>query len=380
MQYRNYGKTGVKVSALAFGAMRLPMTEGRIDRNQSLPLIHRAIELGVNYLDTGKWYCNQDSERFIGEAIKGFDRSRLYLSTKYAQEHPTAADLREKFEASLKLMDLDYIDFYHLWGLSWEQFETKMACKGGPLEAFLKLKEEGRVKHLSFSFHSKPEDMKRLIDTGYFETVLCQYNLLDRANEEAIAYAASKGLGVAIMGPVGGGRLGWPADSLSKMLDARKPVSTPEIALRFVLANRNVSMALSGMGAMQQVEENVAVASNESYLSTGEAQTITQAMNENRKFADLYCTGCGYCMPCPNKVDISRVFQLANYERVYGMKQVAHSEYKPLTEGAHWSKNKGAESCTECGQCEPKCPQKIKIMSQLKQAHEMLTKDDGWKK
>ena len=268
---------------------------------------------------------------------------------------------------------MQYVDFYHLWGISWEKFETSLACKGGPLTEFLKLKEEGLVRHLSFSFHSKPEEMKRLIDTGYFETVLCQYNLLDRANEEAIAYAASKGIGVAIMGPVGGGRLAWPSDKLGVLLGKKKSVSTPELALRFVLSNRNVSLALSGMSSLEQLEQNVATASNETYLSPGEERKVMQAMNENRRLAELYCTGCGYCAPCPNKVDIPRVFQLVNYERVYGLKEPARSEYKDLVSGTHWSKNCGANACKECGLCEPKCPQKIKIMDQLKQAHKMLT-------
>lgn len=269
-------------------------------------------------------------------------------------------------------MRQQYIDCYHLWGLSWEQFETDMARKGGPLEAFLKLKDEGLARHLSFSFHSKPEDLKRLVDTGYFETVLCQYNLLDRANEDAMAYAASKGLGVLVMGPVGGGRLGAPSEALGRVLDGPQRVATAELALRFVFSNPNVSVALSGMSTMQQVEENAATAARDSYLTPEERRKVELAMQENKRLADLYCTGCRYCMPCPQQVEIPRVFELANFERVYGLQETAREGYKELREGRHGSKGKDASACVECRECESKCPQKIPIVKQLAAAHKML--------
>jgi predicted aldo/keto reductase-like oxidoreductase len=372
MRYRTLGKTGVRASVLGFGGMRLPMKGERVDSELATPMIRRGIELGINYLDTGKWYCGQDSERAYGEAIRGLDRSKLYLSTKYAKAQNTAADLREKFETSLRLMNQEYVDFYHLWGISWKQFTTELSPKGGPLEAFLKLKDEGLVRHLSFSFHSKPEDIKPLVDTGIFETMLCQYNLLDRANEDGIAYAASKGLGVVLMGPVGGGRLGAQSEVLGGMLGAPQRVSTAELALRFVFSNPNVSVALSGMSTMQQVEENAATASRDTYLSPEELRKIEQSMQENKRLADLYCTGCRYCMPCPQKVEIPRVFELANYARVYGLNEVACDGYKELMDGKHWSKGKDARSCVQCRECEGKCPQKIPIVDQLAAAHKLL--------
>jgi len=374
MNYRPFGRTGVQVSTLGFGCMRLPMKDGRVDRDLAIPMLHRGYELGINYFDTGKWYCSQDSEKTLGEAVKGMDRSKIHLSTKYAQANPTAADLREKFETSLKLMQVDYIDFYHFWGVSWEQYQTRLSNKGGPLDAFLKLKEEGLVKHLSTSFHSKPDELKRLVDTGHFETILCQYNLLDRSNEEAIAYAASKGVGVALMGPVGGGRLGSPSVKITGALAGPARVSTPELALRFVLANPNVTVALSGMGTLQQVEENVATASRDSYLSEDERAKVAHAMSENKKLAELYCTGCRYCVPCPQDVNIPRVFELVNYLRVYGLQDYAHRAYMELVEHSQkGQKGKDATLCAECGECEDKCPQKLKVAEQLKQAHALLT-------
>jgi hypothetical protein len=373
MQYRPFGRTGIQVSALGFGGMRFPMKDGRVDRDLAIPMLKRGYELGINYFDTGKWYCGQDSERTVGEAVKGMDRSKIYLATKYAQEKPTAADLREKFETSLKLMQVEYIDFYHFWGLSWEDFQTRKAHKGGPLETFLKLKEEGLARHLSTSFHSKPDDLKKLVDTGYFETILCQYNLLDRANEESIAYAASKGIGIVIMGPVGGGRLGGPSEQITGAMTEPARVSTPELALRFVLANPNVTVALSGMSTMQQVEENVVTASRATYLSETERANVARAMEENKKLAQLYCTGCRYCLPCPQDVNIPRIFELVNYFRVYGLQDHAREAYRELL--AHTQrggKGKDATACAACEECESKCPQKLKIAEELKAAHALL--------
>lgn len=373
MQYRYVGRTGARVSTLGFGCMRFPMKGDHVDRNLAIPMLQHAYQLGVNYFDTGKFYCSQESEQTLGEALTGMDRSKVHVSTKYAFEKPTAADLREKFELSLKWLQVDYVDFYHLWGLSWERFQTSMAVKGGPLDAFLKLKEEGLVRHLSTSFHSKPEELKQLVDTGYFETILCQYNLLDRSNEEAIAYAASKGVGVVAMGPVGGGRLGGPSEKISGALAGPARVSTPELALRFVLSNPNVSIALSGMSTIAQVEENVETASRETYLSEQDRARVTQAMSENKKLAQLYCTACNYCLPCPQDVNIPRVFELMNYDRVYGMKEYAQQAYRELVaHSQRGGQGKDATHCVACGACEEKCPQKLTIVEQLKATHAAL--------
>ena len=268
MTYRTMGRTGVQLSSLGFGCMRLPMKDSStVDREKAIPMLLRAYRGGVNYFDTGKWYCGQDSERTLGEAVKAMDRAKICLSTKYAQGVPTAKDLREKLETSLALMGQEYIDFYHLWGISWEFFRTKIDIPGGPLKEFLKLKEEGLVRHLSFSFHSDAAEIPRLVDTGIFESMLCQYNFLDRRCEEGIAYAASKGLGVVIMGPVGGGRLGTHSEVIAKILPGAAAMGTPELALRFVLSNPAVTVALSGMSTMEQVEQNIGHASRSSWLS-----------------------------------------------------------------------------------------------------------------
>lgn len=374
MQYRQFGNTGVEISTLGFGAMRLPshLEDGKsvFHVEESIALIRQAIDAGVNYIDTAPYYCDGESEVIVGKALKDGYREKVYLSTKNPIEDASGENWRARLEKSLKKLDTDYIDFYHMWGIDWETYVNKIDVPNGPLEAALKAKEEGLIKHLSFSFHDAPENMIKIIDTGHFETVLCQYNLLDRGNEAGIAHAHNKGLGVVIMGPVAGGRLGAPSQVIQNLLPG-KISSSAEIALRFVLANPGVTCALSGMGSEQMVTENIRVTSNADPLTSAELIQIEAAMGENRKMAELYCTGCNYCMPCPQEVNIPLNFQIMNYHRVYGITEYAKEQYSQIGK-IQWMPGKNAEACVDCGICETKCPQKIEIRKQLKETAAVL--------
>ena len=373
MQYRTLGKTGISISTLGFGAMRLPqiVSDGKqvFDTDESIKIIRRAYELGVNYIDTAPYYCEGESEIIVGKAIKGI-RDKEYLSTKNPIEDDSGEHFMQRLEKSLKKLDTDYIDFYHMWGISWEQFVDKINVKNGPLEFAQRAKEQGIIKHISFSFHDKPENMIKLINTGYFETVLCQYNMLDRSNEAAIAHAHKSGLGVVVMGPVGGGRLGEPSPVIQKLIPGGSK-SSAELALRFVISNPNVTCALSGMGSIEMVEQNVQTASNTAELTAVELDSINSAMEQNKKLADLYCTGCNYCMPCPQEVNIPLNFQLMNYHKVYGLTEHAKGAYQQIGK-FDWMKGKQASECIDCGICEEKCPQKLNIREQLKETAKTL--------
>ena len=151
-----------------------------------------------------------------------------------------------------------------------------------------------------------------------------------------------------------------------------KSASNPELALRFVLSNPGVNCALSGMGSMDMVEENCATASRTGALTDDEMSRLTASLEENKRLADLYCTGCNYCMPCPQGVNIPLNFSLMNHHRVYGLTEHAKSQYAQIGK-VDWMKGEPASACIECGQCEPKCPQKLPIMEQLKETDKALS-------
>ena len=370
MQYTPLGNTGYTVSRLGFGSMRLPMTtigdKQYVDVERAIQVIHRALELGVNYVDTGFLYCQEESELVVGAALEQWPRRDEVVvtakCTKFRMENP--GDMRRMLEHQLWRQRRDYFDLYLFHGIGWDNWH-EIDGKTGWIDDMRRAQDEGLVRHVGMSFHDTPENMIRLIDTGMFELVTCQYNYLDRVNEEAIAYAHKKGLGVVVMGPVGGGRLSIMPKKVRE-LAGLSASSAAELALRFVWSHPGVNVAISGMGTIEMVEENAAAA-DMGPLNAEEAATLKDMMEGMAELARLYCTGCAYCMPCPNGVNIPRVFELANYYRVYGLEDYAVEQYRALVAG-----DQDAGQCVECGECLERCPQGIQIPEQLKEAAEML--------
>ncbi|MDD3925672.1 MAG: aldo/keto reductase [bacterium] len=365
MRYTKLGRTGIKVSRLGFGTMRLPMSGNDINRDEAVPMLRRAVEIGVNYFDTAVGYCNGQSEAVLGEALQGL-RDRVYISTKNpVWDHASPEIWRSTLDQSLSRMGIDYIDCYCVvHGMNWQIYTEKYDVPGGLGKAARRAYDEGLFKHFCISFHDTPENLVKLIDTGEFEVITLQYNLLDRSNEDAISYARSRGVGIVVMGPVAGGRLVHPSEKLMGALPG--VLSTPELAMRFVLSNPDVDLALSGMGSMQMLEENIAAASREQPMTVGEYGRVSELVEDLKRLSDLYCTGCNYCMPCPNGVDIPANFAAMNMDRAYGLRNLAAERYGELYKPEK-EEDRRASACIECGQCEPKCPQHIPIIKQLKE-------------
>lgn len=367
MHYRPLGRTGLTVSQLGFGAMRLPMKgEGeaaRVDRDLAIPMMHCAFEGGVNYVDTAVMYCKHDSERAVGEGLRGW-RDRIIVSTKNHYYGTEEKEWWGNLENSLARLQTDHIDIYNHHGINWKSYTEQVAPRVG--KWMRKAKDQGLIRHICTSFHDVPSALLKLVDAGYVEVITLQYNLLDRRLEDGIAYAHEKGLGVVVMGPVGGGRLGVRSDVFDGMLPQVKQV--PELALRFVLSNPHVSLALSGMSALSQVEENLVVASDAVSLTEVDRTAIREHLARLERMAGLYCTGCGYCLPCESGVDIPGVFERYNVGRVYGLWKDSRKAYRWLQKG-----KKSGEVCTECGLCLDKCPQRLPIPELLKEAHAALS-------
>ena len=371
MIYRELGRTGLKVSQLGFGAMRLPMIgdgkEARVNRELAIPMIHRAFEGGVNYIDSAVGYCNHDSQRAVGEALKGW-REKIVVSTKNPYYGEDEREWWKNLEDSLERLQVEYIDIYSHHGMGWQGYIE--AVEPRISKWMHKAKEQGLIKHICNSFHDNNEALKKLVDSGYTSSITLQYNILDRQLEEGIAYAHEHGLGVVVMGPVAGGRLANPSDVLLALAPGVERV--PELALRFVLANPNVTAALSGMSTMPQVEENLATAADPVSLSDDDKAAIAEHLERMKKMSDLYCSGCGYCMPCPNEVNIPLIFGTYNLGRVYGLWETSRHGYAQIGV-TPWLKGKKADGCVECGDCEEKCPQKLDIRQQLAEAHVALS-------
>ncbi len=368
MNYRKFGNTGEEISALGFGCMRFPELEvdGKkiVDLDKTDEMLAKAYEQGVNYFDTAPYYCNSNSEAALGHGVKAF-REKVLLSSKFPTEvAKKSGDFRRQLETTLKRLDTEYLDFYHFWGINKGSFDN-IIMKQDLLKDAQQAKEEGLIRHISFSFHDAPEVIKYIIDTSEsygvpMESMLVQYNLLDRSNEEMLTYAQSKGLGTVAMGPVGGGRLAAPTELYAK-LTGEKSVPTYELAFKFVLGNPDLNCALSGMENLDMVMKNTALAAGSTSFSEEEWKKLGDAMEQIKKFSELYCTGCKYCQPCPVGIEIPRIFNMFTYHNVYGLTDHAKHMFKEYVEKG----GKLREACVNCGMCENKCPQHLKIREEL---------------
>ena len=375
MNYRDFGKTGEKISALGFGCMRFPEykdgDKSYVEQEKVDEMLSYAYENGVNYFDTAPHYCNHNSEAAVGHAVKEF-RDKILISTKCPMDADLTGDkYRALLERSLNRLGTDHIDFYHFWGINRDKFDN-LIIKNNLLEAAARAKEEGLIRHISFSFHDDASVIKHIVDTSEkagvrMESMLCQYNLLDRSNEEMIKYVNEKGLGTIAMGPVGGGRLAAPTDLYSK-LTGKPSIATYELAFKFCLGNPNLNCALSGMQDIDMVRKNIKVASDNAAFSAEEWQQLGKAIEEIKKFSELYCTGCKYCQPCPADINIPRIFEMFTYYNVYGLKEHARNMMRDYL--SHDGKT--FESCMDCGLCERKCPQQLEIRKNLDMVFKLL--------
>ncbi len=362
MRYRVLGKTGVEVSALGFGCMRFPTLEGdAIDEAKAIEMIRFGIDNGINYLDTAFFYHGGNSERLVGKAVKDGYREKAYIATKLPLGNVNCEDDVERiFNEQLEKLDVNYIDFYLLHAVNNDSWDNRVV-KYNIMPKLEKLKAQGKIRHIGFSFHDDLWVFKKVIDAyDGFEFCQIQFNYIDvdyQAGVEGLEYAASKDLGVIVMEPLLGGKLANLNEKVAEKLGEEKnPV---EWALDFVWNRPEVGMLLSGMGSMQMVEDNIGYAEKAQAGMLSERQ-LNMLADAKRTFDELNlvpCTGCEYCMPCPAGVLIPQVFSAFNNITVGGRRLV--KEIFPDIEN-------NASLCKKCGKCEAACPQHIKIIDMLK--------------
>jgi len=375
MRYRRFGNTGVEVSALGFGAMRLPTLDpadrSTIDDVTATRMVRYAIDHGVNYVDTAYPYHNGESERFVGRALRDGYREKVNLATKLPMwAMHEKGDAERILSEQLEKLQTDHIDFYLFHGLRkvrWEIVERLDLLAWAD-----RVLADGRIRHIGFSFHDNYDVFKMIVDAFHWDFCQIQHNYMDIENQagtKGLRYAAAKGLGVVIMEPLLGGRLVDPPQPVQDLWDTASTVQTPvERALRWLWDQPEVSVVLSGMSEMAHVVENVTHASTYGVgnMSDKDQDLIAQVRAQYEALCPIPCTKCEYCMPCTVGLNIPRLFDGFNRGAMYDKMQEARERYLRLSE------EQRASACIACRECEAKCPQSIPISEWMVRLDEVL--------
>lgn len=395
---RDWSSLGVKVGLLGLGCMRLPSKPGsrQLDQEQVNAMVDYALEHGINYFDTAPAYG--DSERATGEALSRHDRSSYLLATKMSNfaggpSAPSLDSAKAMFARSLANLKTDYFDFFLLHSLSDMNDFNRRFIDNGVLDWLFEQKKAGTIRHLGFSFHGSNDCLKSLLDLPYkWDFVQIQMNWLDWKNmpigrggadspkcdsETLYNMLVAKNIPVAVMEPIRGGALANVNEGVRNKLAEKHPELTPAgVALSFAASFPGVMVTLSGMSNMAQLKENVATFTDFKAFDDSDNAFL-------EKVADLYnsnkhipCTGCQYCMPCPNGVNIPGNFALYNAAsdnlNIPNPDGPRDAEFKRKRKEflKHYNKNledgMRADACTKCNVCISKCPQHIRIPDQLK--------------
>ena len=377
MQYRKFTKDNLDVSLLGFGCMRFPVIDGdssQIDEEKATNMLHYAIDNGINYIDTAYTYHQDNSEIFVGKALKNGYRDKVYLATKLPVWLTESYEDFEKYlDKQLEKLQTDYIDFYLLHSLhekAWAKIEKLNIFK------FLdEAKRKGKIKYAGFSFHDELPLFKKIIDSYPWDFCQIQLNYMDRqyqAGIQGLKYAAEKSISLVIMEPIKGGKLASSPKDIEAIWNKNSEKRTSaEWALKWVYDFEEVSVVLSGMSTLDQVKENIALTNDSLPRSLTKEEhdlvdEVTMVYNERIKVG---CTSCEYCLPCPSNVAIPNIFSQYNNYYVYGTEEQSISTYNKYKE-----QGKDSSQCIECGACEQLCPQHLEIISYLKDADKALSK------
>ncbi len=357
MQYREYGRTGKKVSVIGFGGMRfVPESDKKYDYDKCADIVRKANELGVNYFDTAPGYCADNSEQIFGRAFQKMP-GQFYVSTKSGEMD--GAVLRAQLERSLKRLGLQKINFYNIWSVkTLADYKNRMK-KGGPYEAAAQAKKEGLIEHLVFSTHCSGEEIELIARDGVFEGVTLGYNIINFPfRQKGIKAAYAHGMGVVVMNPLSGGLIPKRSE-LFEYLKNPDDATPADAALRFLVSQKEITTNICGMGRMEEVLINVKA--GEKIRDFPESKKL-EIQGKLSLGMDKLCTGCQYCEYCPQEIEVSK-HMLAYNQTILEDKEHYFGQMK-----WHWDiPAEQADACTECGICEEKCTQHINIKERLKE-------------
>ncbi len=381
MRYNVLVKNSDKLSVLGFGCMRFPMKSGRADISAANELLSAAYKNGINYFDTAYFYHSGKSEEILGNFIKEMGiRDKVYIADKLPCFLVKKAEqIPNFFDTQLKRLSTNYIDYYLMHTL--DSNTQWQGLKALGIENFLKEKKNsGEIRHVGFSFHGRPEEFIKILEDYPWDFCQIQYNYLDenyQAGVRGLKRAYELGIGVVVMEPLRGGKLAGKvplkvSDEINSYHEKRSAASW---AFRWLFNQKEVSVVLSGMNELSQLDENCNTVNNSSpdCMSEEELIVIDKIKTVYKSLMKTPCTGCNYCMPCPFGVDIPGCFSDYNASSLFGGR-LPTMHYLMRVEGGMGAGKSGANLCTECGKCLSHCPQHIDIPNELKIAHKSLDK------
>lgn len=368
MIYRDYGKTGKKVSLIGMGTVRFSPSPEDFSKNAAL--VQRALEAGINYFDTASTYANGTSEKILGAAFQNYRKQNFMVASKsMLSMDPTADDVLRRIDSSLKTLHVKKIDFFHMWSvLTLNQYE-RIIAPGGPYEGALKAKEQGLIDHICVSVHCSGEELERIILDGLFDGVTLGFNALNyRHRLDGLRLAASKGMGTAIMNPLAGGLI--PQNPVYFQNLCRPGGTVVDGAIQFVASHPQVSTVLIGVNSERDILEAVKALETAPALNENQWEEIADRLPVP---AEALCTMCDYCRGCPAGIRVSRLMGAYNEYVLSGRDETHFHEWRKMYCGVYPFET---APCVKCGQCEGKCTQHLPIIRRIQIMNEICGKEE----